>query len=923
MRKSRFTLAKLCVLAGLLTASTRTLSAQQYYGALTGTVTDSSGAVVPNVSIKVTNLKKGTESAAVVNEAGIYRVPGLTPDTYKLEAVAPNFKKFAREPLLVESNRTLTADITMEIGNVAETVSVTDAPPILETESGTTNTSFDGEMMEKLPTVGGRNDIGMYMAKNPYLDNTVLAGAKAAQILWKEDGVPSLNPQDGRTIRQTTINVETYAEVKLTLVNSTAESASVGQILTVTKSGTNQFHGALFWDTHNSFLDAGDHNLPQGAKKPFSRLNDEGPMLSGPVYIPKIYDGRNRTFFLFALDVRRVPMQGAATFITSPTAAMRSGDFSAYRNPAGQVIPIIDPTTGKQFMNNVIPTSRLYPGAAAYFNYYLPLPNIDTPVLNNNLYGVFDRSGQSLNTLDVRLDQRVNAKNNFFYRDSHIWTGPGYAGISIGSGYSPIGTFLDTYLFSDNHVWRPNLLNEFRFALNAYENTQKVGATAKTVLDLLGIQGIPSILYANGITGVPAITITGVRGINQNSDLDNKDRSWDIYNNVSWYKGRHTFKFGVNLRKDIDSQAAWDKPGTFGFTGFFTGTALADFMLGLPFTSVRAYPRRAFGPTEVSEWYSGAYAQDDFKVSPRLTLNLGLRWDANYAGTEAHGLYYNFDPKTGALVVPTQDAISKVVPTFPTTVKFETASQAGFPSRLRNTDLNNFGPRIGIAWRPFDEKTVVRTAYGIYYEGLGTAYIATSGPWGGSETFTNTLQNGTPLWQWPASFPTGVAGSIPGTVALTAFNTNLHNPYAQEWNLTVERQIEQTAVRLQYVGNKSTDLYWFEDLNLPPVSTQTFSNSLRPYPQYGSIINRANGLDSSYHALNLSAERRLRHGITFNSVFTSSRMMTNSFDNRGELTLGVGAASGNPTFQHSFGGTTANNVTYVGPGTPGWFCFKD
>jgi len=270
MQKSWFIRAKRCVLAALLTGLIGTLSAQQYYGTLTGTVTDISGAVVPNVAVKVTNIKKGTESAAVTNDVGIYRVPGLTPDTYRLEASASNFKKLTREPLLVESNRTLTADITMELGSVAETVSVSDAAPILETESGTTNTSFDGEMIEKLPTVGGRNDIAMYMAKNPYLNNTVLAGAKAAQILWKEDGVPSINPQDGRTIRQTTINVETYAEVKLTLVNSTAESQSVAQILTVTKSGTNQFHGALFWDTHHSVFDAGDHNLPAGAKTFFA-----------------------------------------------------------------------------------------------------------------------------------------------------------------------------------------------------------------------------------------------------------------------------------------------------------------------------------------------------------------------------------------------------------------------------------------------------------------------------------------------------------------------------------------------------------------------------------------------------------------------------------------------------------------------------
>ena len=889
---------KLGVFVVLFAASAWTLSAQQYYGTLTGTVTDSTGAVVPGAVITVTNLSKGTATSATTNEAGIYRVAALTPGSYRLEAQAPSFKRFTRGPLLVESSRILTADIDLEVGNVAETVSVTSAAPILETESGTVNSTFDGGMINKLPTVGARNDINFYMSKNPYMNNTTLAGAKAAQIVWSEDGAPSTSPLDGRAIRQTTINVETYDSVKLVLVNSGAESSAPAQIQTLTKSGTNDFHGALFWDTHHSVFDAGDHNLPVGAKKSFSRLNDEGLIVSGPVYIPKTYDGRNRTFFLTALDIRRTPLQGAAAYITAPTAAMRTGDFSAYRNPSGALIAIIDPTTGAPFAGNIIPASRLYKGAAPYLDFYLPNPNINTAVFNNNTFGVFDRNAQSLNTLDARLDQTINEKNNFFFRTSKIWTGTGSYLLTIGAGKNTTGTVLDTYLFSDNHAFRPNLLNEFRFAFNNYENPQKVGVTAKTVLDVLGVTGVPEALYANGVTGVPVINITGVRGISQYSDGARIDHTWDIYDNVSWYRLRHSFKFGINMRKDADSQGFWDKPGTFNFTGAFTGTAVADFMLGLPFSAVRSYPRTALGSTDVSAWYAGAYFQDDFKLSPRLTLNFGVRWDISLPGTETHGLYYNFDRATGALVMPSQEVIGKVVPTFPATVKYETAAQAGFPAKLRNTDLNNFVPRLGIAWRPFDDKTVLRAAYGIYTELLGLGYIPTSGPWGGSETFTNSFRSGVPVWQWPSAFPAGVAGTIPGTADITAFDTNLRNPYIQEWNATVERQIERTAFRLQYVGIKSTHLYWYQEQNVPPPSTIPFTVSRRPYPQYGSVLLRTNGLDSNYHALNVSAERRMHQGVTFNSVFTWARMMTNSYEFRGDLSRPAGTTFGYPTFDH-------------------------
>ena len=210
------------------------------------------------------------------------------------------------------------------------------------------------------------------------------------------------------------------------------------------------------------------------------------------------------------------------------------------------------------------------------------------------------------------------------------------------------------------------------------------------------------------------------------------------------------------------------------------------------------------------------------------------------------------------------------------------ASQAGFPDRLRSTDRNNFAPRLGLAWRPLDERTVVRAAYGIYNDGLSLGYIPTGGPWGGSETFTNAIQNGRPLWQFPAAFPAGVVGQIPGTVGISAFDVNLRNPYVQQWNLTLERQIEETVVRVQYVGTKSTHLYWYRNVNLPEPSTIPFSDSRRPYPQYGGINIRTNGGNSTYHAMTLAAERRLRQGITFNSYFTWSRLLTDSYESGGE-----------------------------------------
>jgi len=243
--------------------------------------------------------------------------------------------------------------------------------------------------------------------------------------------------------------------------------------------------------------------------------------------------------------------------------------------------------------------------------------------------------------------------------------------------------------------------------------------------------------------------------------------------------------------------------GSFNFNGTFSGVGMGDFLLGLPYSSVRQYPRSAFGSTYLSNWTAAWYIQDDYKISSRLTLNIGMRWDASLPGRETHDLYYNYDPATANLVVPNADALGKIVPTFPKTVKVVTASQAGYPGRLRNMDRNNFTPRVGFAWRPLDDKTVFRAAYGIYTDSLSLNYIPTGGPWGGSETFINRMADGKPLWQWPAAFPSGVVGQIPGTVGVSGFDPNIRNPYVQQWNATVERQVGEVLIRVQYVGTKA------------------------------------------------------------------------------------------------------------------------
>lgn len=885
--------------------------AQQYYGSLTGTITDASGSPVVGAKVQITSVNKGTSVSFETNEQGIYRAANLTPDTYRLEVTMSGFKRVTREPVLVESNRVLTVSMELEVGDLNQSIEVTSDPPIIETERSQTSQTFEGKMVMQVPLdVNARSDMRTIVSSLPganygFSGRMLINGARTAQVAFDNDGLANRSPYAGNMQQESSLNVDSLASIKFTLVNAGAESRAPAQVSAITKSGTNQFHGNIFLDTMHSLFNANDHNAPAAADKPFARTNYMGYSIDGPVFIPMLYDGRNRTFFLNSLTIMQAPWRTDG-FITSPDAKMRAGDFSDFRDPEGNLIPIIDPATGLQFPGNRIPTGRIYSGSKAYLETIYPLPtragyqdNLFLPVLS-------ETDGKSVR-MDLRVDQVVNDKNNFFVRYSRLWNPEGAAYRDFGVGMNASLFTIDSFVVTDSHVFRPNLINEFRFGRSRVFNKQYIGLNSSEIVGLLGITGIPDILTGPDRHNVPDLNITGAQYITPwVGDGTGSNHLWEIFDNATWVHNRHTVKMGTNFRKDVNDNRSYDRPGSFTFDGTFSGYGLADFLLGLPSRAVRPYPRAAFGPDIKSAWYMGWWIQDDFKVSPRLTLNFGARWDVNFPGTANEDLYYNFDPRTGNLVLPNQQAIDSIVPVFPKTIGTVTAASAGFPTRLRKTDWNNISPRIGLAWRPFGEKTVIRAAYGIYTNEISLSYLTglvSSSPWGGTETFTNRLANGQSVWQWPNAFPTNEIGdsSFGGTYSAGGFIANLKNPYTQQWNFTLERQVGQTALRAQYVGVKSTDLLWLRggwgDYNTPPPSTIPFTEDRRPYPQYGQISYLENGGNQIYHGLNLSAERRLMSGLTFNSGFTWSRNFTDTYDGPGDLPdLRYDLGLGNPTW---------------------------
>ena len=254
--------------------ATAQLSAQQYYGSLTGTVTDPSGAALPGITVSVTNLNKGTQVTVITNDAGIFRADNLVPDPYRIEAQFTGFKKVSREPLLVEASRTLTIDIHLEIGNPAETITVTASAPILETETGKTTSILDGDMVNKLPLdLGARADTRTALFRLPNSafgggGRMMINGARTVEVAFDEDGIPNRSPGGGGMLHEHSVNVESIHSWKYTLVNANAESRAPAQVSLLSRSGSNALHGVVYWDTHHSVFDANNHNAPKGSKTP-------------------------------------------------------------------------------------------------------------------------------------------------------------------------------------------------------------------------------------------------------------------------------------------------------------------------------------------------------------------------------------------------------------------------------------------------------------------------------------------------------------------------------------------------------------------------------------------------------------------------------------------------------------------------------
>jgi hypothetical protein len=867
--------------AALWLCSPLKLAAQFTQSSIVGTVRDATGAAVSNADVTVRNEGTNFTRTIKTDEAGDYRVAGIEAGFYSVTVTVPGFKSFEQTKVDVVSNQAKRVDVALEVGEVSTRVTVEGGLSQVETESASLSNLKTARDFGQLPlSVFGRGwaNITNVTAGIQSTSGFEVNGARDTANNFTADGISVNDMISSRnTANGFSGDIETFQEIKILTANSSAEYAQVAQFAAVSKAGTNDPHGTLYWGNFNSAFQARAWSDRQPVS--FTNHNMFAVNAGGPVYIPKLYDGRNKTFFFASYSGARYRV-GNRLFLIVPTAAMRQGDFSEF---AGR-INLVDPLNGGQpFPNNRIPQNRLSPVALKLQELLYPAPNQPgqgTLGVANNFYA--DPGGRyDSNVYSFRVDQRISDANLLFVR----------VGLTITNGDTYYGGLLNGYgsgsvisnipgrsvVVSDTHTFSPNVVNEVKLGFNRTFSENRDANFGVDVASQLGIQGIDNPGNDPAVIGMPqfsfggAIPIAASTGRNQAYTAQN---TYQIIDNLSWFTGRHNFKFGVDVRRlQVNND---NKPlnmrGSYSFDDRLTGLAYANFLLGWPSGATRGIPRPAAYPRST---YSGFYIQDDFKLHPRITLNYGVRYEYQTPWVEKFDRMFTFDPATGSMVTAGSTIPSDLVPSVAATLPIITAAQAGLPERsLMHTDTNNWNPRIGAAIRPFgDTNTVVRAGYGLYsqfWPGL-LALNATGGPWQSTESFF--IENpGVPLVQFPNPFQTTSAFS--GVQGISGLSANFPNERTHQWNASIGRQVLGMALDIGYVGTRALNIPYSEDLNLLRPSTVPFSAARRPYPRFNNANLVQTGGASTYHGLLIQADRRMSNGLWFNVNYTWAKALT-------------------------------------------------
>ena len=887
-----------------ITLGTGVAVGQSTFASLLGTVRDSSGGAVAGCAITIESAATAARRVTLTDQSGSYSVPNLEPGLYTIKMEAPGFQISTYTNVQLLARQTVRIDGTMKVAEQSQSVNViAESVPLINTEVSSIAETKTGRELVDLPIAitaraGGSTSPLSTLTTQPGVQTDAngaisVVGSKPSMLSISIDGISSMGPRTSAPLAELFPSFNSIAEIRVSEVNNTAEFGGISDITTISKSGSNAFHGGVYENLENTAMNARN---PFSSTVPKLNMNDFGFYLGGPVSIPKLYKGRDKTFFFLGYEGLRLPKQ-TVVVESVPSVPLRNGDLSAYSKA------VLDPASGLPFANNQIPLSRISPLSLNVLKYLFPLPNTGPANSIANNYVQNFPTPITSNQGDLRLDQNISSKQTAFarftYKRRDVQVAPVQGGTVNGSALlGPFSLPEVDFAVTAAHsfVITPTIVNELRAGYTGVNTATKFGISASQIASQLGLTNLPPLPAGNA---VPNFVITGFQQTGGNSSRISRQNTFQILDNVTWSKGKHAVKFGGDYRfmNGLSTNVyAPQRLGVYTFNNAVTnnliGNSYGAFLLGIP---DKTQLNTVIQPD--SDGYARAYAvyvQDDWKVTPRLTLNYGLRWEYHpmFDDRLLNGTNFLLDYSSvvngsrinGAVIISNEKARGILNSDFddataPTPIL--TAQSAGIPESLRFSQKTDFSPRFGFAWRPFaDGKTVVRGGYGRFIQGslgalLGAAYAIHSA----NQSFYNqTIVNGKPTLTFPYPFPSKLAQ--PGTQFFQqAGDVHFKDPTVDQWNLTVERDLGfGTAVRLSYNGSHGNELGRQGNADQLPPNTAGYKagSPLLLYPLWGLVQIETNGGRSNYHAFTTVLSKRLSRGLQFQSSYTFLRNLTNA-----------------------------------------------
>jgi hypothetical protein len=893
---------------------------QSGVGTILGTVTDASGAAIANATVEVTNTGTNVTQRTQTTSAGTYNAPYLRPGVYRVSVSMAGFQKSVVEGVSLSVDQENRVDLSLKPGTISESITVEASGVALDTDNAAVSQFVSEKQVTDLP-LNGRSFqqllfIGAGAVQTGGEQATMRAGQGAAVSIngsrpesntYLIDGM--LNTDQALNTPATMLSIDAIQEFKVLSETYSAQYGfSANQISIVTKGGTNDLHGTVYEFNRNDAFDAKNFFQGPGVPNAELRQNQFGFVVGGPVYIPKLYDGRNKTFWLANYEGWRV-IQGVQQFANVPDPANLQGLFTT---------PVTDPTTGAPFAGctsggatyvSCVPQARFSRLATVGISAgFFPAPNCPDPTACQGFnYRLSGKLPSNTDQQTYRVDQQLGRFGTIFGRGSYL-TFNTVNNFQTASGQIGENAFVgSTTNWAITHTinFGPSIVNEFHFGRMNTTTDQTGFPASQTDVTALGLTGVfqnlndlqriyPYIQFANLAGQGAALSVAG-GAVNAYTTSNNP--MWQFGDTLTMNRGKHTLSFGADYKRWVLNRDVADNfLGNYTFAGYASGNQVADMLLGY-YSAAAAFVPGAFSnpsvagnPRQYNFQYFAPFVQDDWKVSNRLTINAGLRWDLRTVPYETHnhmGWLDTSNPLGGMCIADPALLTDGIAP--PGNGFYRYCGRRN-PA---DTEMHDFGPRLGFAYRPFDNKTVVRGGYGIFWDGIegretdGSAdiypYVSRLNLQQTLGQITQTTDQLFPSFANPGPITGGPNG--PNSFIAVIISEKPQNPYMQQWTLSVQRELARnTTIEVNYIGNKGTHLLSRNNINqaLPmtdpaycaanPTLGDCPVGARRPFPNFATYIDSQWSSWSNYNAMNVKFERRTS-SMAITSVYTWAKSL--------------------------------------------------